>query len=236
MNCVAFIVAAFACLQLADAMSSRAYESDIYEPLASDKCPEDCKTFFDGCNQCMCLENGDMACTKMVCSEEEMEDAMCIDDLELYPVPAESETFECSGIMCMMYCKEGFKKDENGCDLCECAEPVEPVDVCAEMPLCMKYCENGNVVDENGCDTCECKEAPQFCAEGCEFYFDGCNTCTCGGDGVAACTEVFCESYEEAICLDAGEPECGPVCTVFCEYGNVMDEDNCPTCVCKEAP
>ncbi len=33
---------------------------------------------------------------------------------------------KCSGIMCMMYCPNGFQKDANGCDMCRCASsPVK---------------------------------------------------------------------------------------------------------------
>merc|ERR1719329_380330 len=29
-------------------------------------------------------------------------------------------------------------------------------------------------------------------------------------------------------------PACPPVCFIYCEFGNVMDDDGCPTCSCKE--
>lgn len=35
---------------------------------------------------------------------------------------------------------------------------------------------------------------------------------------------------------DAGGSSCGPVCDVFCEYGNVPDDQGCPTCACNPAP
>ncbi|CAF3339804.1 unnamed protein product [Rotaria socialis] len=31
-------------------------------------------------------------------------------------------------------------------------------------------------------------------------------------------------------------PGCGPLCAMYCEYGNVMDSDGCPICQCKESP
>merc|ERR1719367_1567954 len=35
-----------------------------------------------------------------------------------------SET-ECEPVMCRMFCEHGWAKDDNGCDICECAEPDE---------------------------------------------------------------------------------------------------------------
>ena len=29
---------------------------------------------------------------------------------------------------------------------------------------------------------------------------------------------------------------CGPVCEIYCEYGNVLDANGCPTCKCKSSP
>jgi hypothetical protein len=29
---------------------------------------------------------------------------------------------------------------------------------------------------------------------------------------------------------------CGPVCAIYCQYGNVLDENGCPTCTCNPPP
>jgi hypothetical protein len=29
---------------------------------------------------------------------------------------------------------------------------------------------------------------------------------------------------------------CGPVCEIYCQYGNVLDTKGCPTCSCKKSP
>ena len=34
----------------------------------------------------------------------------------------------CSDVMCMMYCENGFQQDKNGCNICECSEPLHPID------------------------------------------------------------------------------------------------------------
>lgn len=36
----------------------------------------------------------------------------------------------------------------------------------------------------------------------CKNYFDGCNTCIKDNQGNNVCTEIYCEEYEEARCLD----------------------------------
>lgn len=33
-----------------------------------------------------------------------------------------------------------------------------------------------------------------------------------------------------------GGTMCGPVCTIFCQFGNVVDGNGCPTCKCNPAP
>jgi len=30
--------------------------------------------------------------------------------------------------------------------------------------------------------------------------------------------------------------KCGPVCAIYCYYGNVLDDKGCPTCQCKTSP
>uniref|UniRef100_A0A0L8G2C5 Antistasin-like domain-containing protein n=1 Tax=Octopus bimaculoides TaxID=37653 RepID=A0A0L8G2C5_OCTBM len=35
---------------------------------------------------------------------------------------------------------------------------------------------------------------------------------------------------------DYGTRICGPVCMMFCEYGNVLDKNGCPICKCKKKP
>ncbi|HJX65264.1 MAG TPA: hypothetical protein VJ860_15085 [Polyangia bacterium] len=35
---------------------------------------------------------------------------------------------------------------------------------------------------------------------------------------------------------DAGAVVCGPVCEIYCPYGNVLDANGCPTCSCNPPP
>ncbi len=64
-----------------------------------------------------------------------------------------------------MLCRNGFAKDDNGCEVCRCqGSPETRIDMgtlpCA-MPMCAEPCENGYATDERGCMTCDCKEDPE---------------------------------------------------------------------------
>jgi putative hemolysin len=40
--------------------------------------PENCMTWFDGCNNCMVGENGELGCTRMFCPPEAMQEPKCV--------------------------------------------------------------------------------------------------------------------------------------------------------------
>ena len=62
----------------------------------------------------------------------------------------------------------GFAVDENGCQLCACAEPPptlaqvtrRPTVPALCPPVCAIACEHGHVLDPNNCPTCSCNQAP----------------------------------------------------------------------------
>jgi hypothetical protein len=114
-------------------------------------------------------------------------------------------------------------------------------------PVCLIYCAYGNVLDDKGCPTCKCKQSP--CGDGLA-PLDG---YSCGGD----LNQQQCPSDSEcvigngdvnAVCcpltkqpLSESTPitsisDCGPVCAIYCQYGNVLDDKGCPTCKCKQSP
>jgi hypothetical protein len=47
---------------------------------------------------------------------------------------------------------------------------------------------------------------------------------------------VVCLVASLAIAKSIPSPTCGPMCTIYCPYGNVLDSTGCPTCTCKETP
>ncbi|CAF2134915.1 unnamed protein product [Rotaria magnacalcarata] len=47
---------------------------------------------------------------------------------------------------------------------------------------------------------------------------------------------LFCIITPLSVGKSIEAPVCGPVCAIYCRFGNVMDENGCPTCVCKRTP
>lgn len=75
---------------------------------------------------------------------------------------------------------------------------------------------------------------------------DSCDPAKGGADcgGICTCVEnVLCTKGSTfdgspSVCACVPQkPVCGPVCAIYCEFGNVLDANGCPTCACnKPAP
>src|SRR5262249_25897388 len=71
---------------------------------------------------------------------------------------------------------------------------------------------------------------------------DGCDPNAGGADcgGICSCVQnVLCSANSKfdsspsvCACVPNG-PTCGPVCDIYCQYGNVLDANGCPTCKCN---
>lgn len=92
----------------------------------------------------------------------------------------------CEPVACRLHCEHGWARDEQGCEICECAPPPGGAEC---PPVCEIHCEHGNVLDENGCPTCACLPPPggAECPPVCDIYCEhgnvpdenGCPTCEC---------------------------------------------------------
>eukprot|EP00497_Spongosphaera_streptacantha_P000186 TRINITY_DN111_c0_g1_i7.p1 TRINITY_DN111_c0_g1~~TRINITY_DN111_c0_g1_i7.p1 ORF type:complete len:189 (+),score=31.96 TRINITY_DN111_c0_g1_i7:37-567(+) len=138
------------------------------------KCPMNCKSWFDGCNNCTC-ENGKVgACTEMFCVSPGK--PKCNDEKEERP-SCDDEGYCCpEGASCMM--PRGGKKKT-------CIQP------------------NDGTVDAVECGDDSTGGDGMSCPKDCLSWYDGCNTCRCNAGKVAACTYMFCVTKNKPYCINS---------------------------------
>ncbi|MBR58125.1 MAG: hypothetical protein CMH54_08905 [Myxococcales bacterium] len=153
---------------------------------------------------------------------------------------------ECEPVTCTLFCEDGFAKDDKGCEICACNEPME--------------CEPASRRDAgDGCNTCICTDDGHWactamaCPERCEPgdtkpADDGCNTCECSDNQIWECTELICpekcapgtfrsagDGCNTCFCNENGDWICTDMSCGECEPGAERDhEDGCNTCVCSK--
>jgi len=66
------------------------------------------------------------------------------------PSPAPNS---CAEVACMMFCDNGYKKDNQGCEICSCLP--SPVKTCPDV-TCDNLCPHGYSRNSAGCATCGC--------------------------------------------------------------------------------
>ncbi len=47
---------------------------------------------------------------------------------------------------------------------------------------------------------------------------------------------LLCLVISLTLAKSISDPACGVICAIYCPYGNVLDENSCPTCKCNESP
>jgi len=191
------------------------------------KCPADCLTFFDGCNNCKCDGNGNISsCTKKFCMEKK--EPKCVKSVEDENKPNVEDP------KCPADCATFF----DGCNTCKC-DGNGSVIGCTK-----KFCPKDKYKEKK----CMDKDTPKTekCPADCSTWFDGCNTCKCDGNGnILGCTKKFCpkDKYEEKKCMDLPEPKpekCPKGCSKYFDGCNVCGCDAegnvlaCTWTMCKE--
>ncbi|XP_065644972.1 antistasin-like isoform X2 [Hydra vulgaris] len=84
-------------------------------------------------------------------------------------------------------------------------------------------CKTGTVKDLCGC----CDVCAQAVGEVCGGIL--LNNKKCGN-------QLTCVKNKSTDLMGICQPKCGPVCKIFCKYGNVLDVNGCPTCRCNDPP
>ena len=59
--------------------------------------------------------------------------------------------------------------------------------------------------------------------------------CSCVSNSLPI-TRINSKGCEVCGCQAPPKAACGPVCEIYCVYGNVFDSKGCPTCKCKTQP
>ena len=142
----------------------------------------------------------------------------------------------CPLVRCMLACRYGFQRGEDGCPKCRCNPAPSPTllpDGCPRF-RCMIACQYGFQTDERGCTTCRCNPPPTPLPELCR------NRPMCR----MACPNGFetDEDLRMRIPFAVASPPyqklpvpCRnrPMCRMACPNGFETDEDGCPICRCK---
>lgn len=72
-------------------------------------------------------------------------------------VASAATTNECAEVICMVFCDNGYKRDENGCEVCSCLPSTEKI--CPDV-TCDNLCPGGYQRNAAGCATCACAPVP----------------------------------------------------------------------------
>ncbi|CAH1787382.1 unnamed protein product [Owenia fusiformis] len=131
----------------------------------------------------------------------------------------------CNAVMCALYCKNGFQKDDNGCDICKCNPPKETCE--------NKTCPSG--------EFCEMKVAPCLVPPCPEFptCVNPCEAKRCSKDEVCVLEKVICKKLPcNPVAVCKAKDTCPELpCDVDCgRFGHKLDDKMCPTCKCNKDP
>jgi len=148
----------------------------------------------------------------------------CVDDPSDSCDPAKGGA-DCGGICTCVQsalCAKGTKFDSSP-SVCACVPDMTP----PSGPACGGF--TGKPCPGMG----KCVDDPS----------DSCDPAKGGADcgGICSCVEtVLCKQGTKfdsspSVCACVPEkPVCGPVCDIYCTFGNVLDAQGCPTCACNK--
>jgi len=131
-----------------------------------------------------------------------------------------------------------FYKSDSITDCAPNQDPCATVD-CAPGTRC----ENGQCVVSCGgllggpCPGLgKCVDDPNDKCDPAAGAADCAGICSCVQNVLCTTDSKFDSSPAVCACVPAKPPVCGPVCDIYCQYGNVLDANGCPTCGCNPPP
>ncbi|XP_025099691.1 zonadhesin-like [Pomacea canaliculata] len=101
-------------------------------------CPYGAKTDERGCEMCQCNDEPVNICSTMVCPDNQkcqmVTDSTCTTGFCPRCVAQSINPLAlCARVLCRLFCPEGFEKDEQGCDTCQCKKKTTPAQTCTEV-------------------------------------------------------------------------------------------------------
>jgi len=132
---------------------------------------------------------------------------------------------DCGGICsCIetVLCTKGSKFDSSP-SVCACVPEVTPPPATTCGGFTGKACPGmGKCVDDPS-DSCDPTKGGADCG----------GICSC--IETVLCTKGSKFDSSPSVCACVPEkPVCGPVCLIYCPFGNVLDSQGCPTCACNK--
>lgn len=202
---------------------------------------------------CQCVQN--VLCVKGAKFDPSPQVCACV--TPTIPPPA-------CGPVCEISCDNGDVLDANGCPTCRC-NPSPPEDPCAAVDCVIgNHCVATNVQCVKApCPpifTCVPDAPAVHCGGIAGIACPGSGKCvddptdSCDPQGGGADCGGICQCVQNAACVRGAifdsspkicacvsptpppPPICGPVCQLFCQYGNVLDASGCATCKCNPPP
>jgi hypothetical protein len=144
--------------------------------------------------------------------------------------------------VCKIYCQYGNVPDANGCPTCTCNP-----DPCATVKCAAgTHCDAGKcAADGPSCGgiagtPCpgagKCVDDPRDSCDPARGGADCGGICSCVQNVACTVNTTFDSSPSVCACVPVKPPVCGPVCDIYCQYGNELDANGCPTCRCNPPP
>jgi hypothetical protein len=146
----------------------------------------------------------------------------------------------------LSHARDGGAPNPGPCALVDCAAgthceeqqvmcvkaPCPPVAACVPDPgrlfcggIGAIACPGGGQCVDDQTDGCDPKKGGRDCG----------GVCLCVNRTDCPKDTVFDSNIKVCACVPT-PVMCGPVCEIYCEYGNVLDAKGCPTCTCNKAP
>ena len=145
--------------------------------------PNNCTSWFDGCNTCSVVDGAAESCTEKYCFQQGK--PHCLSNAKPIAAGALEE------------CGVWF----NGCN--DCKVTNGKIETCSKKNACLEpaqaFCKEKRQITP--------VRAMQYYPQGCKTWFDGCNTCNTPVAGrnqgkPFKCTKNFCKSFSMPMCAD----------------------------------